>query len=44
MKNKEYKEHTKKKTPDLCEDGLEHDIIDCPECGYQFCSSCGEGE
>ncbi len=28
---------------EICEDGLEHEPIDCPNCSYQFCSSCGEG-
>lgn len=27
-----------------CEDGLEHEVIDCPKCGHQFCSTCGFGE
>ena len=29
---------------ELCEDGMEHDPIDCPNCHYQFCSHCYIGE
>ena len=29
---------------EICEDGLEHEITDCPNCNYQFCTSCGLGE
>lgn len=29
---------------EFCEDGLEHDIIECPECNHQFCVVCDEGE
>ncbi len=29
---------------DLCEGELEHEIVDCPNCLYQFCSNCGKGE
>lgn len=29
---------------EFCEDGLEHDILECPNCSYNYCSSCGDGE
>lgn len=27
-----------------CEDGLEHEVVDCPNCFCQFCTSCGESD
>jgi len=27
-----------------CEDGEEHEIVDCPNCSCQFCSSCGKND
>jgi len=31
-----------KKHEELCEDGLEHESTDCPNCHCTFCSSCGK--
>lgn len=29
---------------EFCEDGLEHDIVEFPNCHHNFCNCCGEGE